>query len=367
MVGAWIEEWGDLPEEGDTVLLLQAEIEQPQEVVISRPDSVSDSSYFWIVRAEENSEEQVDIQDLRPLSYLDTLEKDDELEPFEVTVVTLTGSGQQWQRQDRQQTAYRYVEQLPSEVPLEMVAIPSGSFAMGSPEDELERYDNELPQHEVTVASFYMGRYPVTQAQWNSVVALPQVESKLDADPAMFRGKDRPVEQISWHDAMEFCFRLSAYTGNEYRLPSEAEWEYACRADTITQFHFGDMITTEVANYDGVYTYANGPPGERRGETMPVDHLGFANAFGLSDMHGNVWEWCQDHYHSNYSGVPTDGTAWEDKGNEDDKEINRVLRGGSWHAYPRYCRSAYRYHLMPGLRTYSFGFRVVCSAPRILP
>ncbi len=260
----------------------------------------------------------------------DTLADSEDLESFDVTVVTLTGSGQQWQRQEHQQTAYRYIEQLPSEVPLEMVAIPSGRFVMGSPEDEPERYEDESPQHEVTVESFFMGRYPVTQAQWKAVVALPQVERKLEADPSESKGDDRPVEQVSWHDSVEFCARLSAHTRREYRLPSEAEWEYACRAGTTTPFHFGDMITTVVANYDGDETYADGPSGERRGETTPVGYFGIANGFGLSDMHGNVWEWCQDHWHDNYDDAPTDGSAWEDRENEDEEEINRVVRGGSW-------------------------------------
>ncbi|MFG6101660.1 formylglycine-generating enzyme family protein [Leptothoe sp. EHU-05/26/07-4] len=291
----------------------------------------------------------------------DDSEDPNALEPFEVTVVTLTGSGQQWQRQEQPQTAYRYIEQLSLEIPLEMVAIPEGRFVMGSPDDEPERSNRESPQHEVAVESFFMGRYPVTQAQWRVVAAMEQVNRKLEAAPARFKGDNRPVEQVSWHDAMEFCARLSVYAEREYRLPSEAEWEYACRAGTTTPFHFGDMITTEVANYGGS-AYANGPRGERRGETTPVNHFGIANDFGLSDMHGNVREWCQDHGHDNYEEAPTDGSAWIEGGNDK----RRVLRGGSWYFNPRFCRSAYRDLISPAFRDL-IGFRVVCSAPRILP
>ncbi|NMG61230.1 formylglycine-generating enzyme family protein [Geitlerinema sp. P-1104] len=243
-----------------------------------------------------------------------------------------------------------------------MVAIPEGSFVMGSPDDEPERRDNESPQHEVTVPSFFMGRYPVTQAQWRTVAAMPQVEKELKADPSHFKGDNRPVESVSWYEAMEFCARLSAHTGREYRLPSEAEWEYACRAGTTTPFHFGKMITTEVANYDGNYTYNGGPKGDYREETTPVGHFGIANAWGLSDMHGNVWEWCLDHWHNNYGKAPTDGSAWlsEDEGS------TRVLRGGSWLNDPRDCRSACRGDGYPRDVNYSRGFRVVSVAPRTL-
>ena len=126
---------------------------------------------------------------------------------------------------------------------------------MGSPEDERERYSNESPQHEVTVKSFFMGKYPVTQAQWKVVAALPQVNRKLNPDPSIFKGNDRPVETVSWYYAVEFCDRLSKLTGKSYRLPSEAEWEYACRAGTTTPFHFGKIITTDLANYNGNYNF----------------------------------------------------------------------------------------------------------------
>ena len=305
--------------------------------------------------------EEFSVLTLEPNREIKTPDNANELEPFEINVVTLTGGGQQWQRQEQQQIAYRYIEQLPSDVAIEMIAIPDGTFTMGSPDDEPERQASESPQHEVTVDAFFMGRYPVTQAQWRAVAALETVKRGLDADPVRFKGGELPVERVSWHSAVEFCARLSAYAGREYRLPTEAEWEYACRAGTSTPFHFGDMITTDVANYIGS-AYAGGPSGERRGKTTLVDHFGVANEFGLSDTHGNVWEWCQDHWHKNYVGAPTDGGAWV----EGDNANRRVLRGGSWFDSPWYCRSARRYFNAPAYRSSSHGFRVVSSAPRIL-
>jgi formylglycine-generating enzyme required for sulfatase activity len=243
-------------------------------------------------------------------------------------------------------------------IPLQMLLIPAGTFRMGSPEDEPNREEDEAP-HEVTVPSFFLSRYPITQAQWRVVADLPQANRELDRDPSNFKGDNRPVEQVSWYEAVEFCDRLSAHTGRPYRLPSEAEWEYACHAGTTTPFHFGKTLTTEVANYDGNYTYADGPKGEYREETTFVDHFEIANAFGLCDMHGNVWEWCQDHY-GNYDQTPTDGSAWITQ----EKESNRILRGGSWFNDPRYCRSAFRGNYTPVNRNDIIGFRVSCSAPR---
>ena len=243
---------------------------------------------------------------------------------------------------------------------LHMVLIPEGSFVMGSADDELERDDDEGPQHEVTVPSFFMGRYSITQAQWRAVAALPPENTKLDADPSNFKGDNHPVEQVSWDDAIEFCARLAKLTGLPYRLPTEAECEYACRAGTTTPFYFGNTLTDELANYNALKTYANGPAGEYRAATTPVDHFGLANAFGLSDMHGNVCEWCQDHWHSDYEGAPTDGTAWTE--GEDDN--GRVIRGGAWYGDPRHCRSAIRSYNTRAFRSVIIGFRVSCSSPR---
>jgi formylglycine-generating enzyme required for sulfatase activity len=251
-------------------------------------------------------------------------------------------------------------------LPLQMMQIPGDIFLMGSPKDEEGRKDWESPQHEVTVAPFFMAAHLVTQAQWRFVAALPQVDLELDPDPSRFKGDLRPVEQVSWHDAVEFCTRLSAYTQRAYRLPSEAEWEYACRAGTQTPFYFGSTLTTDYANYNGANeqygVYGLGNRGEWRGQTTSVKHFEEANAFGLYDMHGNVWEWCQDHWHSSYEGTPTNGSAWIEGGDSD----LRILRGGSWFAYPIHCRSAYRNSDNAVYRyDFTFGFRVCCSAPRL--
>ena len=230
---------------------------------------------------------------------------------------------------------------------------------MGSPEDEEERYDNEGPQHRVTVPAFFIGKYEVTQAQWHAVAGLPKIERNLDPDPSLFKGANRPVQNVSWYDAVEFCQRLAQHSGCPYRLPSEAEWEYACRANTTTPFHFGQTLTTEVANYNGIYTYGGGPRGKYQEQTTEVDRFSCANDFGLYDMHGNVGEWCQDFYHESYEGAPTDGSAWTKGG-----ELRRILRGGSWVNAPWDCRSAYRHRNCSAYATYYQSFRVCCSAPK---
>ncbi len=272
--------------------------------------------------------------------------------------------------QRRRQAVQFFVEPLTQDFGIEMMQIPAGTFLMGSPEDELDRLEGESPQYEVNVATFFMEKYPVTQAQWRAVAELPQVERGMKADPSRFKGDMRPVEQVSWYDAVEFCARLSQHTGREYRLPTEAEWEYACRAGTTTPFHFGETITTDLANYRGTDdeqqnwsgSYGKGPKGEYRVETTPVNDFGVANGFGLCDMHGNVFEWCEDHWHGNYEGAPVDGSAWL----SDDDTARRMIRGGSWDDSPRNCRSAYRDLDAPDFTNPYIGFRVVCSAPRTL-
>ncbi|MBE9112494.1 SUMF1/EgtB/PvdO family nonheme iron enzyme [Nodosilinea sp. LEGE 07298] len=262
-------------------------------------------------------------------------------------------------------TVQGYRERLTDDLSIEMMQIPAGRFVMGSPEDEPERQSNEGPQHEVRVPEFFMGKYPVTQAEWRWVAeTLPQVNRELKPDPSEFKGYRRPVDLVSWDEAVEFCDRLGLYTGRTYRLPSEAEWEYACRGGTTTPFHFGETITTELVNYDGKDdlngswsgSYGRGPKGDYRGETVPVDHFGVTNTFGLCDMHGSVWEWCLDHYHDDYEGAPTDGTAWTDEGVTNE---SRVRRGGSWGVCPGMCRSSYRH--VPRGSSYYLGFRVVCD------
>jgi formylglycine-generating enzyme required for sulfatase activity/tRNA A-37 threonylcarbamoyl transferase component Bud32 len=265
-------------------------------------------------------------------------------------------------------SARYFIEDIGNGITLEMVEIPGGTFMMGSPEEELERGIDESPQHEVTVPSFYMGKYEVTQAQWKQVAALPQVERELKPGRSYFKGEDLPVEQVTWYDAVEFCKRLSKATGQEYRLPSEAEWEYACRAGTTTPFYFGETITTRLVNYRGtdweykgkVYSgnYANAPKGEYRKKTTPVGSFP-PNAFGLYDLHGSVWEWCADTYQKSYVGVPRDGSAWVLENNS-----QHLLRGGSWNINPRNCRSANRNWLAGDYAHGNFGFR--CIATRIL-
>jgi formylglycine-generating enzyme required for sulfatase activity len=265
-----------------------------------------------------------------------------------------------------QRTAQYFIENLGNKVQLEMVLIPGGTFMMGAPETEKGSRDSERPQHQVTISPFCMGKYSVTQPQWQAVASLPQVNRELKPDPSYFKGENRPVESVSWYDASEFCDRLSRYTGSPYRLPSEAEWEYSCRAGTTTPFHFGETITTDLANYRGTDnekyklpgSYGSGSKGIYREETTPVGSLEIANNFGLLDMHGNVWEWCADHWHENYEEAPSDGSAWifDDNDNQ-----SRLLRGGSWRYNPAYCRSASRYYNYPADRSYSIGFRVVCA------
>ncbi|OUL23957.1 Sulphatase-modifying factor protein [Nostoc sp. RF31YmG] len=269
-----------------------------------------------------------------------------------------------------QKTAQYYVENLGKGIELEMVLIPAGSFLMGSPEDELERSDSESPQHLVNINQFCMGKYPVTQEQWSAVAALPQVNKELNADPSNFKGDKRPVEQVSWYDAVEFCDRLTAHTKRQYLLPSEAEWEYACRAGTTTPFHFGETITSELANYNANYTYGAGVKGTYRGQTTEVGSFEVANAFGLYDMHGNVWEWCLDDWHDDYNGAPTDGSPWfDDNDNLYQKQGRAVLRGGSWINLPGSCRSASRNDGIGAERDSIndvIGFRVVCAFGRTI-
>jgi formylglycine-generating enzyme required for sulfatase activity len=247
-------------------------------------------------------------------------------------------------------------------IELELVSLAAGSFLMGSPRIEAKSSDDERPQHLITLKSFLIGKYPVTQAQWKAVASFPKIKIDLNPDPSQFKGKNLPVETVSWDEAVEFCARLSKTQGQVYRLPSEAEWEYACRGGTKTPFHFGETITPELANYDSTSVYGQGPKGEYRKRTTEVGSFKVANAYGLYDLHGNVWEWCQDYWqwHDSYKGSPTDGSAWIIGGDAS----KRVMRGGSWNDDPGFCRSAYRSNGTPSYRDINFGFRVVSEAPR---
>ncbi len=241
-----------------------------------------------------------------------------------------------------------FVEDLANGITLEMVQIPGGTFMMGSPEGEADRGKEESPQHQVKVPGFFMGKYEITQAQYKAI---------MDSNPSNFKGEKRPVEEVSWDDAVEFCKKLSQKTAKTYRLPSEAEWEYACRAGTKTPFSFGETITTELVNYNGNFPYGSAPKGEYRQETTDVVKFP-RNSFGLYDMHGNVWEWCQDIYNSNYQDAPKDGSAWLTG-----KDNNmKLLRGGSWADNARYCRSANRPRFARSVRDRNVGFRVVAVA-----
>ena len=245
---------------------------------------------------------------------------------------------------------------------LEMLPIPGGEFLMGSPETEAERPDSERPQHEVTIAPFYLSKYPITQSQWRIVASMPKISRDLKPNPSHFKGAKRPVERVLWWDALEFCDRLSQKTGRAYRLPSEAEWEYACRAGTTTPFYFGETISTDQVNFDDNYVARLGK-NIFRGKTTNVGSFP-ANAFGLHDMHGNVWEWCADPWHENYDHAPTDGSVWEYP--HTGVNARRVIRGGSWIPYEWSCRSAFRYHVAPENYYLTIGFRVVCVGPRTL-
>ena len=262
-----------------------------------------------------------------------------------------------------------FVEKLSDNTSLEMLLIPGGTFTMGAPEDEEGSSDDERPQHQVTVPMFFMSRYQITQAQWRAVANLPQVKRRLEREPSYFKGDNLPVEQISWYDAVEFCDRLSKHTDRNYRLPSEAEWEYACRAGTTTPFYVGETISTDLANYRGTENdkykrsgfYGNGPKGIYRQETTPVGNFDMANAFGLSDIHGNVWEWCLDDYYDNYERAPIDGSAWVEPTDNDNDNYPRILRGGSWVSNPVICRCANRYKFDPYDYYNHIGMRVACS------
>jgi formylglycine-generating enzyme required for sulfatase activity len=281
------------------------------------------------------------------------------LSVFNFEVVGVNAKGEQIKKESKQ--SQYFSEDLGNGITLEMVAIPGGTFLMGSPPNEKNSYDDERPQQKVNVPTFFIGKYPITQAQWQAIAATVKIDIDLETNPSKFKGDELPVESVNWDQAIEFCKRLSRETKREYRLPSEAEWEYACRAGTTTPFYFGETITGELANYDAGYTYADEPKGEYREETTPVGQFP-PNAFGLYDMHGNVWEWCADTWHDNYDRAPRDGSVWIKNGDDNCSP----LRGGSWFSDPYDCRSASRNHYYRRDDFNGFGFRVVCGAGRTL-
>jgi formylglycine-generating enzyme required for sulfatase activity len=249
---------------------------------------------------------------------------------------------------------------------MEFVYVPAGNFMMGSADAavqtaykqaqidvgadhaKLEWFTREQPRHRVAIRKgFYMGRYEVTQAQWQAVTG---------NNPSNFKGCDQcPVEQVSWNDAQEFIRKLNAVNDDfTYSLPSEAQWEYACRAGTTTEFAFGNSLSSGPANFDGNYPYDGAAKGVNREKTTPVGSFR-PNAWGLYDMHGNVWEWCEDVWHENYNGAPADGSAWLSGGDSN----YRVDRGGSWDFHGDALRSAYRFKAKPDVRVSNSGLRVV--------
>ena len=276
------------------------------------------------------------------------------LSPLKVTTSSLRREGGRWQVVRQEVRVDASDVDLGEEEGLRLIQIPAGDFLMGSPATEPERSADEGPQHRVWLGSFLLGQTPVTQAQWGVVARWPKLELDLTPNPSSYKGARRPVEQVRWEQAMEFCRRLSQRTGLAFTLPSEAQWEYACRAGTTTPFAFGDTITPELDNFNGEFTYANGPKGQFRAETTDVASFP-AIGWGLHDMHGNVREWCLDTWHGSYEGAPTDGSPWL-KGNDSTK----MLRGGSWYLHPRFCRSASRLHFRPDYASLNVGYRVVC-------
>jgi formylglycine-generating enzyme required for sulfatase activity len=240
-------------------------------------------------------------------------------------------------------SAQQFTEYLGKGILLDMILIPAGIFKMGS----LPHHGNsdEKPQHLVTIKSFMMGKFLVTQGHWKAVMGrLP---------PCRFKGDNLPVERVSWNDAQKFCQRLSKTTGRNYQLPSETQWEYACRAGTMTPFSFGETLTVDVANFNGEHTFRDEPRGfyfhsTNEGGKFPP------NAFGLCDMHGNLWEWCADNWLDDYSSSPRDSDFYQYKDSR-----YRVARGGSWHEPPALCRSAARLRVLQSDADEVMGFRVV--------
>lgn len=312
-------------------------------------------------------------------------------ETIELETARLMRQGEGWRLERRSLRLERALLPLGEGISLPLLWIPGGEFVMGSPPDELEREDDEGPQHRVRLAGFWLGQTPVTQVQWRALARLvpplgQRWQRELPANPSYFQPEgeklapfgrfallpgenntgQRPVERVCWHEAMELCRRVEMLlpdgSGLRCSLPREAQWEYACRAGASTPFSCGETITPELANIDGNYTYADGPKGEDRQQTTPVGMFP-ANGWGLHDMHGNVWEWCLDHWHGTYDDAPFDGRAWIDpaaKDSEAEEEQSRLLRGGSWFLRSRFCRAACRNDARPGNRNSRIGFRVCC-------
>ena len=261
---------------------------------------------------------------------------------FETPTLNDKGEIITWTRHNAEQ----FTEDLGKGINLDLLVIPSGVFQMGSPPHHGN--PDEQPQHLVTIKSFLMGRFLITQEQWKAVMG------KLP--PCRFKGDNLPVERVSWNDVQRFCERLSKKTDRTYQLPSETQWEYACRAGSTTPFSCGETITIDFANFNGEHIFMKEPRGYYRhvtteGATFPP------NAFGLYDMHGNLWEWCADTWLDDYTSSPRDSSSYQNKDSR-----YRVVRGGSWHEPPELCRSATRLRVLESDAEEFIGFRVVCEA-----
>lgn len=266
----------------------------------------------------------------------------------------------------RQGSARSWSQPLGKGSELEMVVIPEGSFLRGSKNEEKgDHTSSEKPETSITIPTFFLSKYPITQAQWRAIAQLPQINLELNPAPSFFQGDNLPVERVSWYEAIEFCQRLSRATGKDYRLPSESRWEYACRAGTTTPFYCGETLTSERANYFAVYDpYAEEPSSAYLAKTTPVGSFA-PNHFGLYDMHGNVGEWCADLWHRNYEGTPPlDGSAWLDSDTRLHPRYRsaRLVRGGSWGDEARHLRSANRTFCFPDQHYSVLGLRVMADS-----
>ncbi len=266
---------------------------------------------------------------------------------FSFTVVRVDQTGKEVYRFRGKSKYIQYL--LDKNLSLDMAIIPEGDFLMGPTEIETKHTgESKKTQHNITVNSFCISIFPITKKQWSIVAKLERIDRDLKVLPYRKGGYESPITNVSWLDTIEFCRRLSQYLDVEFRLPTEVEWEYACRAGTQTPFHFGPTITTELANYDGSYIYGSGPKGKSIGHPLPVKRYEFTNSFGLIDMHGNVCEWCAD-------------KDLEKTSNKLHKNGYRLLRGGSWNSAPSSCRSAYRLSWPAQKASNWIGFRVAFS------
>ncbi|MGK7938973.1 MAG: SUMF1/EgtB/PvdO family nonheme iron enzyme [Crocosphaera sp.] len=277
------------------------------------------------------------------------------LKSFQFEAITVNSKGKIIARNKRENKYFTI--KLGQDINLDMVVIPGGTFYMGTSQKEGGDRQQEQPQHQVTLTSFCLGKYPITQAQWKQV---------MGDNPSYFKGDNRPVENLSLYDCLDFCEKISEMVGINLTLPSEAQWEYSCRGlinsnqykqldgtEIYPPFHFGDTMTEQFANYNSTRTYQQEPIGIHRKQTTEVGSF-LPNAFGLYDLHGNVWEWCADTWHETYQNAPKDGKIWL---NGNDK--HSPMRGGSWATFPFYCRCATRNKVQRNNRSDAHGFRVV--------